>query len=72
MEIKIEKNVPVPENLMKKSGVSRELIRSMEIGDSFVVESERHVRLVSVAACALGFRIARQRSEGKIRIWRIS
>lgn len=74
MELKIEKNIPVP--LEKYAGMTS-ILRKMKVGDSFLIKiGEDHRSQVNNALGAMyriyGSSCARSRKvEGGTRIWRI-
>jgi hypothetical protein len=69
MDMKIEKNVPMPERSRNVMGLSA-LLKKMEIGDSIVIPKEKRNVAGSTARSA-GVKIA-TRAEGSnsVRIWR--
>jgi len=51
-----------------------DLLQKMEVGDSFVADSEKMVQNAYLNAKALGIKIARRSiigKKGKFRVWRI-
>ena len=65
-KLKIEKGVPLPPK-NRKSGITN-ILRHMDIGDSFVGEKGRNYR---ATASYLGIKITeRTISERKVRVWR--
>lgn len=71
--IKIEKGIPVPLRRRGREPLYEEVLKKLEIGDSFVVKDKniaKYVRLVSTAK-KTGVRITTRTIEGgKVRIWR--
>lgn len=68
MEIKIEKNVPIPKPRM--TGLT-EGVRSLQIGDSFIVEGRDQLVNLWVTSKRLGIKITTRTTEEGIRVWRI-
>lgn len=65
---KIEKNIPLPD---KKSGKNIRLLKSMEVGDSFVIEIKSRSSFL-ISAAREGIKITtRSIGNGKIRVWLI-
>lgn len=70
MTIKIEKNVPIPEKGKRSlSGIS-DVMRDMEIGDSFSTDPSKRPNLFSIAK-KLGIKISTRLEEGDLRVWRV-
>jgi hypothetical protein len=70
MQYKIEKGIPIPEISREREGLTA-LLRSMEIGDSFVC-TRKDLRNVYAASKRIGIPIVTRRiSEDKQRIWRV-
>ena len=68
----IQKNIPMPSITGKKRTMS-DLLQKMEVGDSFVANSEKMVQNAYLNAKALGIKIARRSiigKKGKFRVWR--
>lgn len=66
MNIKIEKDIPLPE---KNSGLVANL-KKLKIGDSFLVPANKRSTVVSAARYA-GVKVAtRQEGDSDVRIWR--
>jgi hypothetical protein len=69
MTIKIEKGIPRPERSGRKGGLS-DAVRSMDIGDSFVLPLAKRNGL-SPLAIRLGVKLAtRKEGADKVRVWR--
>jgi len=63
-EIKIEKNIPLPEPRSKW----KDLLLKMKVGDSFLtVDSNRSN--ISATAKKMGFKVVSRMARSKIRIW---
>lgn len=71
--MKIEKNIPLPERKKRKS--KWDILATMEVGDSFPVESDNHASakaMISKAKSSIcpDFKLS-YKSDGKIlRVWR--
>ncbi len=72
-EIKIEKNVPIPENGTPYNGVSIAM-RKMNVGDSFIHQKkQKHSGNLHALARMNGIKIiTRRQPDGTYRIWRKS
>ena len=68
MKIIVEKNVPLPS---KRNEFHTTLI-GMEVGDSFIVDSEAQRATVYITAKKLGLKFIGKRVDGGIRIWKIA
>jgi hypothetical protein len=69
MTIKIEKGIPLPERGGRKGGLS-DAVRSMDIGDSFVLPLAKRNGLAHLAV-RLGVKLAtRKEGADKVRVWR--
>lgn len=69
---KIEKGVPAPKPRMKGLGIDQ--FRQMEVGDSFVVPSERGRTFRGNAyniARRIGIEVTIRRVDGGVRVWRV-
>lgn len=68
---KIDKNIPVP----LKYGFWQNLIKMMDIGDSFITEAENRDRIITSAGRANSVVVTRRISNEdkifKIRVWRV-
>lgn len=68
----IQKNIPMP-SISGGKRTMRELLQKMEVGDSFVADSQQMVQNAYLNAKALGIRVARRSiigKKGKFRVWR--
>lgn len=80
MEIKIEKNIPIPPVRRKGNGLYAEAARSMKVGDSFAVPVEKGKPFPSLKVCAdratrgLGYkfvgRVVIENDVKVVRLWR--
>lgn len=72
MEIKIERNIPIPK--YDRLGKWESLLLSMKIGDSFAVSAKKPLYVIQVvfrAAKRLGLKaVSRRLKAGGYRIWR--
>ena len=69
MDIKIEKNVPVPPS--RKFGMGQ-IIRELEVGDSFLFTTDKPQN-VSAVFKSVGYKSAmRDQKDGTYRFWRIA
>lgn len=66
--LEIEKNVPLPPS-NNGTGLSA-VLRSMEIGDSVLVESTKKNRLTAAFAKHAPRKFSQRKQEGGIRVWR--
>lgn len=72
----IEKNVPAPEDVRARTGASKYLFDSMEIGDSFLVGDKSLYRKVQSSAAQYakkypGYRFTSRITDEGMRVWRI-
>jgi hypothetical protein len=77
MTIQIEKNVPMPESRGPRGyGAYREVMKKLEVGDSFIAEGSKMTTLQSAIRQAakranINITVRREGEEGcKIRVWR--
>jgi hypothetical protein len=71
MKIKIDHDIPIPP---KRDGWGRltETMKSLKVGDSFVVDDKLKTSIYS-SAKGVGFKVAiRRLGEGRWRVWRIA
>ena len=69
MKPKIEKNIPIPKLI--RNGKNINILRQMEIGDSFVFEGKSR-SLFLVPARRIGIKLTtRKIGHDKFRLWRI-
>lgn len=67
---KIEKNIPIPDRLIRY-GKNIDFLKQLNIGDSFVVEKNRKVAITGSARRTKIKLTTRSLGNGKFRIWRI-
>ncbi len=72
MNLKIERNVPVPPSYRGAAATMREALKEMEIGDSFVLTSAIHYHAVYRVARDLGIAITARKIPGEgWRVWKV-
>lgn len=68
----IEKNVPIPKHRGEGRGRILELLKTMEVGDSVVVDVSESQKGNSVSyAQQFGIKCVTKKVEGGFRIWRV-
>ena len=73
MEVKIEKNVPIPQGAVgaKRGGLS-DVIRKMEVGDSFVAQKKADsMQHIAYMVLGPGHVTIRKIDDNSCRVWRI-
>jgi hypothetical protein len=72
VQIKIEKNIPIPERKHDRLGPVSSALKTMEVGDSFVL-TDKDARNIGATARRLDLPITLRRTEpGKHRVWRVA
>ena len=70
MEIKVEKNIPIPK--ARHLGAVTEVIRTMEVGDSFVLRGSSY-RSIHARFGQKGMKcVTRKIDSQNIRVWRVA
>ena len=67
-EIKIEKNIPIPRS-SRGGGKWMRLAEKMEVGDSVLLKTVKHVQTFTHAAKKLGMKAVQRKCEEGIRVW---
>ena len=68
----IQKNIPIPP-ISNRSRSMADLLNAMEVGDSFIADSQKMVQNAYLTAKTLGIKVVRRSiigKKGKFRVWR--
>lgn len=70
-DIKIEKDIPLPDSRQKKSKYGSLDIYSLEVGDSVFCPTETMARAIYLKLTRHGFEATARKWENGFRVWRI-
>jgi hypothetical protein len=71
MEIKIEKNVPIPQIWAGRLPYLKNALEKMDYGDSFFVDKETKRGSARIVAKRLGIAVVTKRVKDGFRVWKI-
>jgi len=71
MEIKIDRGVPIAPVDKSRSGKWKDLLLSMNVGDSILVNTKTETMTIRAAAKGLQMNVTVRGEDDKFRVWRV-